>query len=79
MLYSNGKVGACSCRDFEASSELILSNIEHESLESMWTGDRLHRLRDDWRTKNKVPEICGRAVTLSTEIGASVAPNRRSP
>ena len=58
MLYSNGKVGACACRDFEASSELILGNVGDESLESMWKGQHLIRLRHNWRTKNTVPDIC---------------------
>jgi len=35
MVYSNGKVGACACRDFEASSELILGNVADQSLEEM--------------------------------------------
>ncbi len=58
MLYSNGKVGACACRDFEADSELILGNVGDQSLDSMWQGDTLARLRREWRTHNKVPEIC---------------------
>ena len=58
MVYSNGKVGACACRDFEASSELILGNVQGESLESMWTGKHLADLRSDWRTRNKIPHIC---------------------
>jgi hypothetical protein len=27
MVYSNGRVGACDCVDFEAASELILGNV----------------------------------------------------
>lgn len=58
MVYSNGKVGACACRDFDASSELILGNVGEHSLESMWEGPQLASLRRDWRTKNAVPDIC---------------------
>jgi radical SAM protein with 4Fe4S-binding SPASM domain len=58
MVYSNGKVGACSCRDFEASSELILGHLSEQSLPEMWNGERLHQLRSGWRTKNRVPDIC---------------------
>jgi radical SAM protein with 4Fe4S-binding SPASM domain len=58
MLYSNGKVGACACRDFEASSELILGNVQQESIESMWKGDKLASLRRDWHLRNNVPDIC---------------------
>ena len=58
MLYSNGNVGACSCRDFEANSELILGNVADESLPEMWDGEKLASIRSNWLKKNKVPEIC---------------------
>jgi radical SAM protein with 4Fe4S-binding SPASM domain len=58
MLYSNGKVGACCCRDFEASSELILGHVRENTLAEMWNGDNLARLRSEWKWKNRVPEIC---------------------
>jgi len=58
MVYSNGKVGACACRDFDASSDLILGLVQGEPLEQIWRGDVLARLRKQWRTRNAVPQIC---------------------
>lgn len=58
MLYSNGNVGACACRDFEASSELILGNVANASLSEMWHGAKLQQIRSDWLRSNRVPEIC---------------------
>ncbi len=58
MIYSNGNVGACSCRDFEASSELILGNVADQTLDEMWTGEKLASIRSDWLKKSKVPDIC---------------------
>lgn len=58
MIYSNGNVGACSCRDFEASSELILGNVEANSLGEMWNGPQLTNIRSNWKSKNQVPDIC---------------------
>lgn len=58
MVYSNGKVGACACRDFEASSELILGQVRNDSLAALWRGDRLRTLRNAWRERNQVPDIC---------------------
>jgi radical SAM protein with 4Fe4S-binding SPASM domain len=58
MVYSNGNVGACACRDFEASSELILGNVGDQTLGEMWNGSKLAGIRSDWLTKNKVPDIC---------------------
>ena len=58
MVFSNGKVSACSCRDFEATSELILGDIRNDHIVDLWQGDRLAAIRRDWRLKNKVPDIC---------------------
>lgn len=58
MVYSNGRVGACSCRDFEASSELILGHVDDRPLAAMWSGSTIARLRSAWRRRNEVPEIC---------------------
>ncbi len=58
MIFSNGKVGACACRDFEATSELILGDVEEDSLSDMWNGSKLAQLRSDWRTGKKVPSVC---------------------
>lgn len=58
MLFSNGKVGACACRDFEASSELILGSVQENSLGEMWHGEKLQQIRSDWRTGKKIPDVC---------------------
>jgi radical SAM protein with 4Fe4S-binding SPASM domain len=58
MLFSNGKVGACACRDFEATSELILGSVEENSLAEMWHGKQLQQIRADWRTGKKIPDVC---------------------
>ena len=57
-VFSNGNVGACSCRDFEANSELILGNVKTHSLDELWNGEKLANIRSHWLKKNKVPEIC---------------------
>jgi radical SAM protein with 4Fe4S-binding SPASM domain len=56
-VYSNGKVGACQCRDFNASSELILGSVD-DSLGALWHGPNLHALREKWRHRNEIPSIC---------------------
>jgi MoaA/NifB/PqqE/SkfB family radical SAM enzyme len=58
MVYSNGKVSACSCRDFEASSDLILGNAGETGIMKLWIGDKLSSIRRNWRLKNQVPNIC---------------------
>ena len=58
QIFSNGKVGACACRDFEASSELILGSLDDKTLPEMWNGEQLSQIREDWRSGRKIPEIC---------------------
>jgi radical SAM protein with 4Fe4S-binding SPASM domain len=58
MVYSNGKVGACNCVDFEASSDLILGNVEQDSLIDMWRGERLAQIQSDWRSGTRIPSVC---------------------
>ncbi|MDR3740865.1 MAG: SPASM domain-containing protein [Terracidiphilus sp.] len=58
MVYSNGKVGACNCVDYEASSDLILGDIREQSLGEMWKGPQLQQMRDDWRAGTKIPIVC---------------------
>lgn len=58
MLFSNGNIGVCLCRDFEANSELILGNAREATLKELWTSNKLAHIRSDWRRINKIPDIC---------------------
>lgn len=58
IIFSNGNIGACPCRDFEAQSDLILGNIANTTLQEVWLGERIRSIRSLWRKKNKVPSIC---------------------
>ena len=58
QIFSNGKVGACACRDYEANSELILGSVQEEALSAMWNGERVAQIRSDWQSGRKIPEIC---------------------
>lgn len=58
MVFSNGKVGVCSCRDYEANSELILGNALDVSLHDVWHGNRLAEITSNWLKKNIMPAIC---------------------
>ena len=56
MVYWDGKVGACGCRDLNAS-ELIIGNLTKTHLADIWFGVCLVRLREEFMT-NKRPDIC---------------------
>lgn len=58
VIYSNGNMGMCQCRDFEANSELILGNIKNSTLQELWLGEKITHIRNDWHKKNKIPGIC---------------------
>ena len=58
IVFSNANIGSCSCRDFEANSELILGNARETTLKEIWQGEKIYRIRNDWRKRNKIPAIC---------------------
>lgn len=60
IIFSNGKVGLCVCRDFETNSELILGDMRKDSLKEIWEGQKHTTLYDNWREENIIPAICKR-------------------
>jgi radical SAM protein with 4Fe4S-binding SPASM domain len=68
QIFSNGKVGACACRDFEASSELILGSVQENTLTEMWNGEELARIRSNWQTGRRVPEICSNCRSYDPRV-----------
>jgi len=58
VVYTGGEIGICACQDFNADSELVLGHIDRDRLEDVWRSERLARIREDWLTGRRVPEIC---------------------
>ena len=56
MVYWDGRVGACGCRDVNAS-ELIIGDANKEHLAAIWMGAELAKMRKEFLTKN-VRDIC---------------------
>jgi len=56
MVYWDGRVGACGCRDVNAS-ELIIGDANEDHLAKIWMGAELARLRKEFLT-DKVRDIC---------------------
>jgi len=71
QIFSNGKVGACACRDFEASSELILGSVQEKTLPEMWNGGQLAQIRSDWQEGRKVPNICSECRSYDPRVYAN--------
>jgi Iron-sulfur cluster-binding domain/Radical SAM superfamily len=57
-VYSNGKIGLCLCRDYEATSELIVGHVASDEIGQVWNGPKVQQVRSDWARKNKIPGIC---------------------
>jgi len=56
MVYWNGKVGACGCRDVNAC-ELIIGDATKQRVKDIWFGQKLQQLRDEFLT-SKIKPIC---------------------
>jgi radical SAM protein with 4Fe4S-binding SPASM domain len=68
-----GKVVPC-CRDYDES--LVLGDLRRESLEAVWNGPRLRRLRRDLRAARFPKSLCASCNEPSLEIGL---PGRHYP
>lgn len=62
LVYTDGAVGLCGCRDFNADSELIVGNVADDSLLSIWRSPRVAEIRQGFRDGD-FPEICRKCTT----------------
>lgn len=62
IVFADGNVGLCGCRDFNANSELIVGNIVEHSLMDIWRSDKVEQLRESF-FNNKPPDICNKCTT----------------
>jgi MoaA/NifB/PqqE/SkfB family radical SAM enzyme len=57
IVFANGDVGLCGCRDLEAQSELVVGNVREAPLYQIWRSPRVASLRARFATANK-PDLC---------------------
>jgi len=57
IVFSDGTIGLCGCRDFNKDSDLILGNIKIDTLKNTYYSNRVNSLRKNW-FKGIVPKIC---------------------
>ena len=62
IVFTNGDLGLCGCRDVEAKSELVVGNIMKKPLREIWTSPEVKRVRARFETPDK-PDIC-RSCTM---------------
>lgn len=55
IVLANGDVDPCWCRDVDA--QLVIGNIYENTLDNIWTGENLKKLRKNW-WKGNFPEVC---------------------
>jgi radical SAM protein with 4Fe4S-binding SPASM domain len=68
IVFTNGDLGLCGCRDVEAKSELVVGNILDKPLGELWRSDEVKRLRARVGTDDK-PDIC-RSCTMYRNLDA---------
>jgi MoaA/NifB/PqqE/SkfB family radical SAM enzyme len=56
MIYWDGRVGACGCRDINAS-DLIIGDVRRQHLGEIWFGSEINKLRDEFLS-DKIQPIC---------------------
>lgn len=64
IVFADGKVGLCGCRDFNADSELIIGNIMENSLLDLWRSEKTHVLRKRF-WQGDFPDICARCTAYA--------------
>ena len=64
IIFADGKVGLCGCRDFNADSELIIGHILEASLLDLWQSWKTKGLRNRF-WKGDFPLICRQCTTYA--------------
>jgi radical SAM protein with 4Fe4S-binding SPASM domain len=54
----DGSVTACSCRDVDGNSDLIVGNIQTDSLSDILNSSKVQKLRQEWGKQGWLPDIC---------------------
>lgn len=62
IVFTNGDLGLCGCRDVEAKSELVVGNILKKPLHEIWASPEVRALRARFETPD-LPDIC-RSCTM---------------
>ncbi len=57
IIYADGKVGLCGCRDYNTNSELIVGNIMEQNLLDIWQSEKTMALRNRF-FNGDYPDIC---------------------
>lgn len=61
VIYVDGRMGLCGCRDLNASSELVVGDIKTDRIIDIWQSKKVKELRKIFY-QNKSPEICQRCT-----------------
>ncbi|HZW23954.1 MAG TPA: radical SAM/SPASM domain-containing protein [Gallionella sp.] len=64
IVFVDGSLGLCGCRDFNADSELVVGNIMDDSLLDIWQGAAVKDLRERFRSGD-FPAICRKCTTYA--------------
>lgn len=77
IIYADGKIGLCGCRDLNANSELIVGNIKTDRIIDIWQSKKVKELRERYK-KGAFPNICQKCTNYcNLELYRRKAGNER--
>ncbi len=72
QVYVNGDVNLCCCVDMQG--ELLVGNVQTDSIDRIWKGDTIRNIRAAWDAGN-IPEICSQC-NMYAPLSAFLTLNR---
>jgi radical SAM protein with 4Fe4S-binding SPASM domain len=72
QVYVNGDVSLCCCVDMQG--ELLVGNVQRDSVDRIWNGDTIRNIRTAWDAGN-IPEICSQC-NMYAPLSAFLVLNR---
>jgi radical SAM protein with 4Fe4S-binding SPASM domain len=58
LITVNGDFKLCDCRD--ALDELVVGNVFEQTIEEIWNGDDIKRMRDRFYSDKTMPDVCSK-------------------
>ena len=58
LITVNGDFKLCDCRD--ALDELVVGNVFEQTIEQIWSGDKIKNMRDRFYSDKTMPDVCSK-------------------
>ena len=58
LITVNGDFKLCDCRD--ALDELVVGNVFEQTIEEIWNGEDIKKMRDKFYSNKTMPDVCSK-------------------